>query len=300
MRVYVLELDNDIKGIAQRKEYIESLIAKLETPDLVVLPELALCSYMASQEIWQYADHCGKDTAAWAMKMAEKYHTYIGAGYLDKENGDYYNRYLIADENKVWGTVTKPEGEAAVFKRGFFGNVIHTPMGNIGVAICYDAKRKHFYENVKEEELIMILFPHGCLADPKKPATEQSTNDFFCGMYEKAFNIPVVYANSKGKLEYMPGKMGQMMKNAGFSMNGLSKIYYADGNDIECNIVEAKGADVEISPKRRRMDIPFYGDDLVRGNWFFRQFILKPDVKAGIKMYEGAKSLDGIVDTKYK
>lgn len=299
MRVYVLELDNDIKGIAQRKEYIESLIAKLEAPDLVVLPELALCSYMASQEIWQYADHCGADTAAWAMKMAEKYRTYIGAGYLDKENGDYYNRYLIADENKVWGVVTKSEGEAAVFKRGFFDNVIHTPMGNIGVAICYDAKRKHFYENVKEEELIMILFPHGCPADPKKSAAEQSTNDFFCGMYEKAFNIPVVYANSKGKLEYMPGKMGQMMKSAGFSMNGLSKIYYADGNEIECNIVEATGADVEISPKRRRMDVPFYGDDLVRGNWFFRQFILKPDVKAGIKMYEGAKSLDGIVDTKY-
>lgn len=155
MRVFTLELNNDIKGIGQRKEYIKSLIAKLPSPDLVALPELALCSYMANQQIWQYADERGSDTSAWAMEMAEKYHTFIGVGYLDKENGDYYNRYLIADESKVYGTVTKSEGESAVFKRGFYDSIINTP---------------------------------------------------------------VVYVNSKGRLEYMPGKMGQMMKTDDVSL----------------------------------------------------------------------------------
>ena len=28
--------------------------------------------------------------------MAQKYSTYIGVGYLDKEGDDYYNRYMIA------------------------------------------------------------------------------------------------------------------------------------------------------------------------------------------------------------
>lgn len=286
MRVFTLELNNDIKGIEQRKEYIESLIAKLPAPDFVVLPELALCSYMASQQIWQYADECGKGTSAWAVEMAGKYHTLIGVGYLDKENGDYYNRYLIADGRKVYGVVTKSEGEAAVFKRGFYDSVIDTPLGKVGVAICYDAKRKHFYENVKDEELSMILFPHGCPADPKKPEMEQRTNDFFCGIYEKAFNVPVVYVNSKGRLEYMPGKMGQMMRKAGFTMNGLSKIYYTNGTEIECTIAEAAGVDLEIVPQKRQSDIRFYREDIVKGNWLFRQFVLKPDTRAGIRMYE--------------
>ena len=79
MRIFALELDNDIKGIDKRKEYIEKLIGKLEKPELVVLPELALCSYMASQEIWKYADDQGTDTSEWAMKMAQKYDTYINA-----------------------------------------------------------------------------------------------------------------------------------------------------------------------------------------------------------------------------
>ena len=51
MRIFALELDNDIKGIERRKAYIEGLIEKLPKPDIVVLPELAICSYMASQKI---------------------------------------------------------------------------------------------------------------------------------------------------------------------------------------------------------------------------------------------------------
>lgn len=302
MRIFALELNNDIKGIESRKAYIESLIARLPSPEFVVLPELAICSYMASPQIWQYADNHGADTSKWAMEIAQKYHTLIGVGYLDKENDDYYNRYLIAGEEKVHGTVTKSEGESAVFKRGKFDSVIHTPIGNIGVAICYDAKRKHFYDNVKDETLSLILFPHGCPADPKKPAKEQHANDFFCEAYEKAFGIPVIYVNSRGALEYMPGKMGRMMEKAGFTMNGLSKIYdsgqttmtdnFQDCSDtqIVCDIPEAIGADVEIHPRKRQDDILFHGNDITKGNWFFRQFILKPDTKAGIRAYSDMKN----------
>lgn len=64
MRIFALELDNDIKGIEARQAYIEGLVERLPIPDLVVLPELALCSYMASQQIWEHADDCGRDTSA--------------------------------------------------------------------------------------------------------------------------------------------------------------------------------------------------------------------------------------------
>lgn len=285
MRIFALELNNDIKGIQNRKQYIESLIAKLPSPDLVVLPELAICSYMASQDIWQYADDCGKDTAVWATEVSRKYNTYIGVGYLDKENGDYYNRYMIAGQKGVCGIVTKSEGEAAVFKRGWFENIISTPFGNVGIAICYDSKRKHFYESVKTKELSLIIFPHGCPADPKKSKEEIKNNDFFCTTYMKAFDIPVVYVNSKGKLEYMPGIMGRMMEKAGFMMNGKSKIYALSGKSIEVDAVEVVAMDVSLSSKRIKNNIHFYGDDLVKGNWLFRQFVLKPDIKAGIKEY---------------
>lgn len=99
MRIFAMELNNDIKGIPQRKVYIENVIASLESPDIILLPEMAICSYMASQEVWKYADDCGKATSAWAKEMAQKYRTYIGVGYLENDliKGNYLFRKLILE-----------------------------------------------------------------------------------------------------------------------------------------------------------------------------------------------------------
>ena len=286
MRVFALELDNGRKGIGERKGYIEGLIARLPAPELVVLPELALCGYMASQRIWQYADEGGRETAAWAVETAGKYHTCLGVGCLDREDGDYYNRYLIVSPDGVCGRVTKSEGEAAAFKRGSFGSVIPTPFGLVGVAVCYDSRRKHFYDNVKDEALSMILFPHAAPADPKKRAKERRETDLRCGLYASAFGVPVVYVNCVGALEEMPGRMGEMMAKKGFRMNGGSRIYAAEGRPIPTEVKEAVGMEVPIHSKKRVRDIPFHGQDILPGNRLFRRCVLKPDIEAGIRMYE--------------
>ncbi len=285
MRIFALELDNDIKGLEERKEYIESLISRLPSPDLVLLPELAMCSYLPNQQVWAYTDHNSKATSEWAMKMAARYKTFIGTGYVDYENGDYYNRYLIADGEQVYGIVTKSEAEAAVFRRGWFNNLIKTPFGNVAVAICYDSRRKHFYDNIKDEKISLIVFPHGSPADPKLDAAETANNDYFCNLYAEAFGVPVVYVNSRGKLEHMPGMMGSSMKLAGFTMNGKTKIYASSGESIVHDLDEGYGYEVTLVEKMREKEIGFYGDDLIKGNFLFRHFILKPDIKLGIRRY---------------
>lgn len=285
MRIFALELDNDIKGINKRKAYIESLISQLTNPDLVLLPELALPSYIPNQSIWKYADNYGENTAQWAKELAQKYDTYIGVGYVDFVNGHYYNRYLIADKNKTYGYVTKSEAEAAVFKRGSFNNIIKTPFGNVAVAICYDSRRKHFYDNIKNEKISLIIFPHGSPSNPKKITEEINSNDYFCNLYSKNFKVPVVYVNSFGKLEYMPGIMGYLMKLWKFTMNGNSKIYASNGTNIKTNTKEAQGIDIALVENTRKKDITFYRNDLIKGNKLFRLLVLKPDIKLGIMQY---------------
>ena len=290
MRIYALELNNDIKGIDQRKSYIESLAAKLQHPDLIVLPELSLCSYMGSDAIWKYADKNSQLTSEWAMEIAEKYNTYIAVGFLEKSEGDYYNSYLIADKNKVYGIVRKSEGESYIFKRGDFNNIISTPFGEVAVGICYDSRRRHFYENIKDHKISIILFPHGSPNNPYNEKVERKTNDFLCNNYVHAFGVPVCYVNSIGKMDYMLGKTGKMMLDAGFRLNGLSKIYCSDGTTLESDVQEAIGIDINLMPKERKKDIRFYGDDITRGNFLFRKLILKPDTKAGISFYEEMKN----------
>ena len=104
--------------------------------------------------------------------------------------------------------------------------------------------------------------------------------------YIEAFGVPVVYLNSIGELEYMPGKMGAMMKKYGFRMNGMSRIYAPKSVPINTDITDAIGAEVDIQPKKMYKEIQFYGEDILRGNWLFKHFILKPDTVAGIKSYE--------------
>lgn len=87
----------------------------------------------------------------------------------------------------------------------------------------------------------------------------------------------------------MLGQTGKMMANAGFRLNGLSKIYCSGGTRLETNIPEAIGMDVALIPHKRTKDIKFYGDDIQRGNFLFRQLVLKPDIKKGIRFYERKK-----------
>ena len=51
-------------------------------------------------------------------------------------------------------------------------------------------------------------------------------------------------------------------------------------------IPEAVGAELKLSPQKRRSDIRFHGQDILPGNWLFKHLILKPDTKAGIRSYE--------------
>ncbi len=199
------------------------------------------------------------------------------------------NSYLVAGKEKIYGVVRKSEGESAIFKRGNFPSIIPAPFGNIAIAICYDARRRHFYNNIKDHEISLILFPHGSPSDPKHKDTEQRAIDYFCKAYQSAFGVPVVYANCKGQLDYMPGRTGKMMAKAGFRLNGMSAIYDNHGKSHSVVSEEIICWSGSITPQKRETDITFYGDDIIKGNWLFRKFVMQRDIRDGIHDYEKRK-----------
>ena len=285
MRVFALELNNDIRGLAERKAYIEGLIERLPKPEFVVLPELALCGFIPNQRIWQYADDKGKDTTEWALRMAIKYNTYIGVGYADREYKDFYNRYMIVGPKGVCGVVSQSAGVSAVFKRGAFKNLIVTPFGKVAVGIGYDFRSENFYANFKDEAISMILNPIASPEDPNKPEQEHKQNDLRASLYISAFDVPVVYASCTGEMDEMPGKIGERMKKHGFRLNGMSKIYGSDDVPIETDVPEAVGAEVPIHSKRKIRDIPFYNGHLTPGHGLFWASAIKRDAMWAVKYY---------------
>lgn len=78
------------------------------------------------------------------------------------------------------------------------------------------------------------------------------------------FVVSVVYVNSKGKQEYMPGEMGTMIAKVGFTMNGVSKIYAAEAITFETGLSEA--VEVSVVSSSLKKEIVFHGDELIKGN----------------------------------
>lgn len=118
---------------------------------------------MGNEKVWNYADMNSQNTSKWVIDIAKKYHTYICVGYLENDGKDYYNSYLIADKNNVYGIVRKCEGESYIFKRGNFNHLVSTPFGVVAIGICNDAIRKHFYDNIKDHEVSVIIIPMAVL-----------------------------------------------------------------------------------------------------------------------------------------
>ena len=142
---------------------------------------------------------------------------------------------------------------------------------------------------MKDRKLALIVCPQGSPGNPKKDSAEVETNDYFCNLYQEAFGIPVIYVNSYGKLEYMPGLMGSMMKWSGFSVNGKTKIYANHGKRIELDLEGSEGWDIRLSEEVGTKEILFYGKDIIKGNLLFRNLILKPDVWMGVRKYKKDK-----------
>ncbi len=84
----------------------------------------------------------------------------------------------------------------------------------------------------------------------------------------------------------MMGRTGRMMAKAGFILNGMSAIYHKGGaahSVITSEIICWTG---EITPQKRKTDIRFYGEDIVKGNWLYRKLVLLPDIRDGVRFYE--------------
>ncbi len=113
--------------------------------NLVVLPELANTGYMfaSREEAFGLAEPIpgGPSVAAWAERAA-RHRMHIVAGITERSGPDLYNSAAVIGPEGYIGTFRKVHlwnEENLYFEPGNLGfPVFHTPIGRIGVAICYD------------------------------------------------------------------------------------------------------------------------------------------------------------------
>src|ERR1700733_2820870 len=119
--------------------------AAREGARLIVLPELANSGYVFRdrEEAFALAEEvpAGGTTATW-IDAAQRHDVYIVAGIAERAGNALYNSAVIVGPSGYVGTFRKVHlwaAENLFFEPGDLGfPVFKTPIGRIGVAICYD------------------------------------------------------------------------------------------------------------------------------------------------------------------
>jgi N-carbamoylputrescine amidase len=116
--------------------------------DLVVLPELANsgCDFSSreqalklAEEVGETGENSGLTLRAW-RKAAEESGVSVVGGFLEREGGSLYNSAAVIGPG-FFGRYRKThlwDGEKLLYEAGRDLPVFDTPLGRIGVLICYD------------------------------------------------------------------------------------------------------------------------------------------------------------------
>lgn len=230
---------------------------------LVLLPELVPGGYLLTEDIWDTAEAAGGRSVTWLKDTAKRLGIYLGMSYLEAEDRDFYNSFVLATpKGKIAGRVRKnppASVEAYFYTAGADQHVIHTDIGRIGVGICY--------ENLLHERICGLLDASVDLL--LQPMSAGRPNSLLPGDAErfdqmlregpahhaKVLGVPVLMANKSGPLETdMPGWLPRLKS----SFPGLSAIVDSDGS-VRASLGDEEGvivADVTLDPERKRQERP--------------------------------------------
>lgn len=126
-------------------EQIQNYVAKNKDADLLVFPELATTGYKfeSRKELESMAEQVpnGK-TVSMLEKVCKENNVYIVVSMVEKLGSKVYNTAVLVGPDGYIGKNQKTQlffEENLVFDKGETGyNVFRTPIGDIGVMICFD------------------------------------------------------------------------------------------------------------------------------------------------------------------
>lgn len=182
---------------------------------LIVLPELCNTGYAfySKEEIYPLAETIpeGKTIQAW-IKLAKNLQVYICGGIveLDKDKTRLYNSSVLIGPEGYIGTYRKLHlwnAEKYFFEPGNMGlSVFHTPIGRIGMLICYDMWFPEAFRILKLKGADVVCCPVNWVDSKNEEIRHMGTN--MAIVNANVNNLFVVAADRFGKERnsYFPGR----------------------------------------------------------------------------------------------
>lgn len=244
--------------------------AALQGAGLVLLPELFSTGFELNANAWRSAEPQGGPTERWLSHTAHRHGFHIGGSYLERRGDDFFNTFALAGPGGIVGRVRKRHPcsvEAYVFKGGDDAHVIPTPIGRIGVTICYDGSLREVWDRLLADAPDLVLMP---MSAPSPVETllygRRRVDGFHASFRDGAtqaaglIGVPCAISNKWGTWETaLPGLLPPLLlgyQNSTFP--GFTHI--ADGNGQElARVVAGEGiavATVHLVPELKHLELP--------------------------------------------
>lgn len=238
--------------------------------ELILLPELFSTGFELNAHAWHLAEPQGGATEAWLAQAAQRHGAFIGGSYLERRANEFFNTFALAGPAGIAGRVRKRHPcsvEAYVFKGGDYSHVIATPLGRIGVAICYDSCLREVWDRMLADSPDVLLFPMSAPTPVKTWLYGQPKIDAFHASFRdgatqsaRLIGIPCAMSNKWGPWETsLPGWLPRLLLPRQRSrFPGFTHVADGDGREL-ARVEDGEGvalATVTLDPSRKRLALP--------------------------------------------
>ncbi|MFH1887959.1 MAG: carbon-nitrogen hydrolase family protein [Pseudomonadota bacterium] len=280
--VQLASMNHDVSGNLSRAMPLLDEAAR-QGARLILLPEFLPTGYIFHPSIWDAAEPASGPTARWLSENARRLGVYVGTSFLEADGEDFYNTFVLAGpDGAELGRVRKqtPAAAEAFFTRGEDGtHVISTPLGNIGVGICFENQLAYIPRLMHEHGADILLMPHSA-PTPALPLFKK----FGAGVWERllastpgnlarALGIPALFVNKCGPWQSPLPFFPLFPQKSRFP--GRSVIVDADGQVVK-SLGDGPGvavADLVLDPQRKAPAPPkTHGRWSLRGRGFLASF----------------------------
>jgi N-carbamoylputrescine amidase len=271
--VQMVSLNNDFHGnVAKAQALIEEALKK--GAKLILLPEVALIGYVFANDFWEMAEPLKGRTFRWLKDICKMNDVYIGTCILEKEGEDFFDTFILVGpgENDFWShrKIEPASYEAYFFKGGGLNpNVFDTPIGRIGISICFDSSKTHTLSSLIDGMPEILLITYSC---PGLPGFFlQSDRNNWIEVFEKTakiynnfISIPLIISNKTGPFKSPVPGIPLLRANAEFV--GRSAIVDKNGKVLS-TLKEGSGVLLEEVELGHIEDLKKCKEKLPKGRW---------------------------------
>lgn len=209
MKIASIQLNAEFANVASNLKQCEDYISQvaLEGAELVVLPEFFSSAMGFSDQMLDVARQ-NKNVANWLKQLAAKYKIIIGGSYISFDGDNAFNVFQLtfpSGENYVHKKDIPTQFENCYYTEGDSVNVLVTPIGNFGVALCWEMLR---YDTIKRiAGKVDLVLSGSCWWDlpidapiEREPLRQYNQN-LACEApvtFAELSGVPVVHANHCG------------------------------------------------------------------------------------------------------